>query len=369
MFRWLALSLVVLVLCLNVVPAAGQEAEQKNCEPALINAIHERDLAAVKSLIHSGADLNAKDCHGAKALNEAIALRLPDEIVEELVLSGASPNAVGLDDDPPLNTASWYCRERVVQFLLAHGAHVNAVQARGYSALLDSAQNCKDGRVPALLLRAGANVNFKAANGRTALFVASFYGNEHTVHVLVAAGADLEAKDEDGQDALTIARDRDTGRKESHDRIYQFLLEASRRGKTGQPIVGEPQAIELPHEGNQSAGKAKKLFVEGPVLVLPVSQDFWYSFDWDAVLKLDDHLTFYGGDVKVGDQWGILYATEGALLVRENGRILRVQVPAPADSTKVPLVGKGWSLNPGADWKVAPSARAGDFALRRPREQ
>lgn len=46
--------------------------------------------------------------------------------------------------------------------------------------------------------------------------------------MLVAAGADPMAKTKSGETALTIARDRDVGRKPSHDRIYQFLLEVTR---------------------------------------------------------------------------------------------------------------------------------------------
>ena len=80
----------------------------------------------------------------------------------------------------------------------------------------------------ALLLKLGAKVNLTARNGHTALTTAAFEGNEHVVHVLVAAGADLNAKTKDGDTALTIARDRDVGRKSSHDRIYEFLLEVSR---------------------------------------------------------------------------------------------------------------------------------------------
>ena len=67
-----------------------------------------------------------------------------------------------------------------------------------------------------------------------------------------------------------------------------------------------------------------------PVLMLPVGQEFHYTFDPNAVLGLDDKLTLYEGEIQVSDAWGLLKTTEGALLVRGNGRLVRVQVPAPA---------------------------------------
>jgi hypothetical protein len=93
---------------------------------------------------------------------------------------------------------------------------------------MDSAQTCEEGNIPALLLRYGAKVNLAGKNGHTALYIASFYGNEGAVHILVGAGADPNAKTSSSETPLTIARDRDVGSKPSHDRIYQFLLEVTR---------------------------------------------------------------------------------------------------------------------------------------------
>jgi len=90
-----------------------------------------------------------------------------------------------------------------------------------------STQNCEDGAMASVLLRYGAKVNLSTRRGDTALTVAAFYGNEDAVHVLVSAGADVNAKTDEGT-ALDIARDRQVGRKSSHDRIYTFLLEVTR---------------------------------------------------------------------------------------------------------------------------------------------
>ncbi len=166
--------------------------------------------------------MNAKDCNGSTALIESIVLNQL-EVSEKLVLAGANPNLADNKNTSPLIFASWYCREQIVPLLLAHGGEVNGVDEDGYSPLMHSAQNCPDGGLTALLLRAGAKVNLIAADGNSALTTAAFYGNENAVHVLAAAGANLAAKTKEGGTALTIARDRAAGRKESHDRIYIFL--------------------------------------------------------------------------------------------------------------------------------------------------
>lgn len=129
---------------------------------------------------------------------------------------------------------------------------------------------------------------------------------------------------------------------------------------------GEVVSIETQREEKYQAqvAAARNIFVEGPVLALPVGNDFNYAFDPNALLALDDNLTLYQGDVQVTDSWGVLHASEGVLMVRENGRIVRVQVPAPADASKTPLAGKGWTLALKAEWKLDAGGRPGDFMAR-----
>jgi hypothetical protein len=134
---------------------------------------------------------------------------------------------------------------------------------------------------------------------------------------------------------------------------------------------GEVIAIETEREEKHQArvAAAKKSFVDGPVLVLPVGQEFNYTYDPNAVLALDDKMTLYEGDsVQVTDEWGLLKITEGALFVRESGKIMRVQVPAPTDASKMPLSGKGWTLELKPRWKLVPEGRAGGFAVRKTKE-
>ena len=56
------------------------------------------------------------------------------------------------------------------------------------------------------LLRAGANVNAKDNNGGTALMNAARCGRTETVNALLKAGADIHAKDNFGDTALMVAK-------------------------------------------------------------------------------------------------------------------------------------------------------------------
>lgn len=125
---------------------------------------------------------------------------------------------------------------------------------------------------------------------------------------------------------------------------------------------GEVVAIETEREEKheERVAAARKLFVDAPILALPVGGEFHYTFDPNAVLAVDDKLTLYEGNIQVSDTWGVLKTT-GALFVRENGRIVRVQVPAPADAGKTPLTGKGWTLELKPHWQLVPEGRPGDF--------
>ena len=82
--------------------------------------------------------------------------------------------------------------------------------------------------------------------------------------------------------------------------------EALRRAERydGSEVVAIETEREAEHQARVAA--ARKAFVEGPVLMLPVGQEFNYTFDPNAVLALDDKLTLYEGEIQVTDAWGLL---------------------------------------------------------------
>jgi hypothetical protein len=108
----------------------------------------------------------------------------------------------------------------------------------------------------------------------------------------------------------------------------------------------------------------RKRFVDGPVLLLPLSDDVGYTYDPNNVMALDDLGTVYPR-LRVTDNWGILEVSNGALMIRENGAVKFVRVPAPANKDARPLEGDGWKLELKSDWQLVPGTRAGDFVLKK----
>ena len=80
---------------------------------------------------------------------------------------------------------------------------INALDRRGYrtTALIMAARRGHTATVEGLLA-AGADVNAKDEDGNTALIATARRGHSAIAEVLLAAGADVNAKDEDGNTAL-----------------------------------------------------------------------------------------------------------------------------------------------------------------------
>ena len=70
------------------------------------------------------------------------------------------------------------------------------------------------------LLAQGADINARENDGGTALIVATWLGHTDTVQVLLAQGADVDAKDNRGGTALMAAK------REGHKEIVRILKEA-----------------------------------------------------------------------------------------------------------------------------------------------
>ena len=161
-------SLIALVFTLSL--SLGAQAPVPS---PVADAAERGDVAAVKSLLKDGADVNAAQGDGMSALHWA-ADRGQAELAELLVYAGANTSA----------------QTRIGQYMPLHLA------AKSGSAAVAKA-----------LLQAGADVNARASSsGATALHLAASSGNAETVTVLIDAKADVNAKEsEAGQTPLIFA--------------------------------------------------------------------------------------------------------------------------------------------------------------------
>jgi ankyrin repeat protein len=141
--------------------------------------------------------------------------------IKALVAGGESLHSLG--DNFDLNGAAFHGHWRLVEYLLEHGANVNAaLPATGETPLHNVL--CNDDRItwdPAVevLLAHGANPNARTRNraptgafmrdvytrGETPLHRAAACGTEHTLQLLLKAGADKTLTDMNGDSPLTWA--------------------------------------------------------------------------------------------------------------------------------------------------------------------
>lgn len=128
----------------------------------------------------------------------------------------------------------------------------------------------------------------------------------------------------------------------------------------GESLIADETRRDQAHQVEVAANRQR--FVDGPVLVIPLTADVSYTFDPNAVQALDASGAVYRS-LRIVDAWGVLEAPSGALLIRKDGKMVEAHVPAPADIASSPLAGDGWTLKLNNGWHVTTGAREGDFVL------
>jgi ankyrin repeat protein len=116
---------------------------------------------------------------------------------------------------------------KAVEWLLEHGADINAC-VTAYGTSLGFAANGRDGTsMLALLLERGADPNVSASDGVTPLMQAAMWGDDDAVAMLLRAGARPGARDRNGNTALLMARS------SGYDRIVRLLEQAGASAADG----------------------------------------------------------------------------------------------------------------------------------------
>jgi ankyrin repeat protein len=132
--------------------------------------------------------------------------------VQELLASEGNVNATDQRGYTVLIHACMASRDEpeLVRLLLSSGADLRVTDRYGRNALLWSIFNVPKPLVINELVKSGANVNVRDPWGNPALFNAAVSGGDEdkaleAVKILMAAGAELSAKNADGQTALAFA--------------------------------------------------------------------------------------------------------------------------------------------------------------------
>lgn len=169
---------------------------------SFFRAVNIDDVRTVRTLLAGGFDPNTPDAKGQRPL----ILAMRDESVNVAALLLAQPtlkidasNAAG---ETALMLAAIKGRADWVKRLLDAGA---AIERQGWTPLHYAACS-PEPDVVALLLDRGARIEATSVNRTTALMMAARYGDERSVDLLLARGADARARNDLGLTAADFAQ-------------------------------------------------------------------------------------------------------------------------------------------------------------------
>lgn len=188
--------------------------------PLLLNAIEPQNwqaewlpLSAAKGLfdvtmqlINQGLDVNTADQQGRTALYHA-ALAGQLKLVDTLLKKGSDASLTDNAGNTLLHAVAATEQIEVMQHLLKSGQYtryINALNKLG-SGPIHSAASARQGAQVASLIKAGADKDMKDGNGNTALILAVMAQDEETVAVLLAAKASISKRNQNKQNALSVA--------------------------------------------------------------------------------------------------------------------------------------------------------------------
>jgi cytohesin len=172
-----------------------------------------RQLAEL--LLANGADINAEPGKQTPLHWAVRHPKLHKEMIEWLVARGANPNADGGGWATPLHWAIWCGDVSTAVLLVAHGGDIH-LETEEYpdSPLYDAIWNSDRTMTEALVTKAG---DARAAKWAP-LHATVVTGDIQAIEDLLAKGADVNARDEDGYTALFIAALR------GHKEVVELLL-------------------------------------------------------------------------------------------------------------------------------------------------
>jgi ankyrin repeat protein len=172
-------------------------------KPTLADAAEQRNKALIRTLLSSGADVNATQADGMTALHWAV-YNDDADTAGLLVKAGARVNLANRYGVPPIFLACTNGNAELVKLLLGAGADANASLQGGETVLMTAARAGNLEAVKALLAR-GANPNARERLDQTALMWAAAEGHAAIAQALIDSGAEVQVRLKSGFTPLFFA--------------------------------------------------------------------------------------------------------------------------------------------------------------------
>ncbi|KAJ4245039.1 hypothetical protein NW762_014247 [Fusarium torreyae] len=189
---------------------------------ALQTAAEQGHTEVVNILLERGANVNAFTTNENMAQGTALQAAVESgqgDIVDILLEHGADPNLGGGEFGHPIIAAASKSEEEIFEALLRAKADVNVTGGEYMSTPLIYAAMSLPQSSLRLLLDAGADINFVANDGDTALIVTAWNGDTESVQFLLDQGADVLHRNHTNENALQKARN------QGQDECVEILVE------------------------------------------------------------------------------------------------------------------------------------------------
>lgn len=115
-------------------------------------------------------------------------------------------------------------------------------------------------------------------------------------------------------------------------------------------------------ERQKRLAQYRSLFLDNPVLLLPITAHIQVQFDPRQVLSFEGHGSVYP-TLKASDDWGSLEVEKGAVI---SSGWHSITVPASPLTEGAPVKGDGWTLQLQPGWRIVAGRRKGDFTVSGP---